>query len=234
MALMECRSFFACARYGAIVLACSALLQGCGGGGGGGSTQNSAAPPPTSAAPAANQPPTISGSPAASVQVGHAYTFVPTASDPDGDSLTFSITNKPSWATFSTSTGKLTGTPPSSGAFANVVITVSDGKGTASLAAYTITVTAAPSAGSGTGSATLSWSPPTTNSDGSTLTLSGYRIKYGTSEGDYSQVVSVTNPGIATYVVDGLSAGTYFFVVTAVDASGMESPASPSVSKTIG
>lgn len=238
MMLMEFRSFVACARYGAIVLACSALLQGCGGGGSAGaSTQDSqAATPSTPAVPAVNHAPTISGTPPLSVQAGQPYTFAPTASDADGDALTFSITNKPSWATFSTSTGKLTGTPPASGvgSFTGVIITVSDGKDSASLAPYTIAVSAAPASGSGTGSATLSWTPPTTHSDGSALNdLAEYRVKYGTAEGDYSQVITVQNPGIASYVVDGLSAGTYFFVVTAVDSQGTESPASQSVSKTI-
>lgn len=45
-----------------------------------------------------NYPPTISGSPATRVNAGSSYSFTPIASDPDDDPLTFSITNKPSWA----------------------------------------------------------------------------------------------------------------------------------------
>src|SRR5262249_41023511 len=52
----------------------------------------------------ANQPPTISGSPATTAQVGTAYSFQPTASDPDNDTLTFQIAGKPDWATFDTTT----------------------------------------------------------------------------------------------------------------------------------
>lgn len=90
-----------------------------------------------------NQPPTITGNAAISVNAGAAYNFAPVASDPDGDSLTFSIGNKPAWASFSTGTGALTGTPTASdvGTTSTIVISVSDGKGgTASLAAFDLTV----------------------------------------------------------------------------------------------
>ncbi|MHB8816021.1 MAG: putative Ig domain-containing protein, partial [Steroidobacteraceae bacterium] len=76
---------------------------------------------------------------------GQAYTFTPTTTDPSGKTLTFSITNSPSWATFSTSTGALTGSPSGSnvGSYSNIKISVSDGTNSASLAAFSITVTAA-------------------------------------------------------------------------------------------
>ena len=54
-----------------------------------------------------NRAPVMSGAPATTVDVGSAYSFRPTASDPDGNALTFSIANKPSWASFNTSTGTL-------------------------------------------------------------------------------------------------------------------------------
>ena len=57
-------------------------------------------PPFTIVVSAPNRPPVISGSPATSVTVGQAYSFTPTASDPDGQALSFSIANRPSWATF--------------------------------------------------------------------------------------------------------------------------------------
>ena len=56
-------------------------------------------------------PPTISGTPPTTVTVGAAYAFTPTASDPDGGTLTFAIANRPSWATFNATTGRLAGTP---------------------------------------------------------------------------------------------------------------------------
>ena len=63
----------------------------------------------------ANRAPTISGTPSSGVLVGAAYSFQPSASDPDGNTLTFSITNKPGWATFSTPTGRLSGTARAAG-----------------------------------------------------------------------------------------------------------------------
>jgi hypothetical protein len=165
--------------------------------------------------------------------VGQAYSFKPTAADADNDKLTFSIANKPVWANFDTSTGILSGTPTAAGFFSNISISVTDGLGSASLTTFNVTVNAAASS-STTGSATLSWTPPTERSDGSALTnLAGYKIRYGTSENELATLVTVNTAGISSYVVDNLSAGTYYFVVSAYDSTGAESQASAVVSKTI-
>ncbi|MEN8218041.1 MAG: Ig-like domain-containing protein [Pseudomonadota bacterium] len=91
---------------------------------------------------AVNDVPSISGTPAISVDEDTDYTFTPTASDVEGDTLTFSITNKPSWADFSTSTGQLSGTPENSDVDTtdNIVITVSDDTLSADLPAFNLTV----------------------------------------------------------------------------------------------
>jgi hypothetical protein len=182
---------------------------------------------------APNSAPTISGSPATSVNAGTAYNFQPSAADADGDTLMFSIQNKPSWATFSTTTGKLSGTPTSGGTHSGIVIAVSDGKGgSASLPTFSITVASAPSPTNG--AATLSWTPPTQNTDGSTLSnLAGFRVQYGTSQSSLTQTIQIANPGIATYVVTGLNSGTWYFAVKAYSSSGAESANSNVVSKTI-
>ena len=180
---------------------------------------------------AAILPPKISGTPATSVNAGTSYAFQPTASDPNGLSLTYSIANKPAWATFHSSTGALSGTPGSMdvGTFANVSISASNGSLASSLPAFTITVHPAT-----LGSATVSWQPPTLRSDGTPLTnLAGFRIYYGTSPGSYPTVISVPNPGITTYVISSLPSGTYYFVATAYDSSGSESAYSAPASKTI-
>jgi hypothetical protein len=65
------------------------------------------------------------------------------------------------------------------------------------------------------------------------LNLAGYKISYGTSPGAFTQTVTVSNGGLSTYVVDGLSAGTYYFAVTAYDSAGLESALSSAVTKTI-
>jgi hypothetical protein len=175
--------------------------------------------------------PTISGAPLTTAQAGHGYVFIPTASNPRGAPLAFSISYTPAWASFDTGTGQLSGTPAIAdiGTFANITISVNDGTTTASLAAFTITVQAGT-----TGSATLSWTVPTTRTDGVPLTtLAGFRIYYGLAPGNYPNKISVPNPGITTYVVDNLSSGTWYFVATAYDANGLESDYTSPGSKTI-
>ncbi len=74
------------------------------------------------------------------------------------------------------------------------------------------------------GTATLDWLPPLTTTDGAGLTnLAGYRIYYGTDVTKMTQRIEVDNPGMATYVIEGLTPATYYFAVTAVDANGAES-----------
>lgn len=179
----------------------------------------------------ANDPPTISGTPPTSVNANAAYNFQPAASDPDGDTLRFIITNAPAWATFNTTNGKLSGTPSAAdaGTYANIGISVTDEKETTALPAFTITV-AQPTVGN----ATLSWTPPLENTDGSTLMdLAGFRILYGTSASALNQMITVNNPGTATYVVTGLASGQWHFAVKAYSASGTESDLTPVKSKTI-
>ncbi|PLX69722.1 MAG: hypothetical protein C0603_01960 [Denitrovibrio sp.] len=89
-----------------------------------------------------NSPPTISGTPTAGIVYGNAYSFTPTSNDADGDGLTFSIANNPSWATLNPGTGALTGTPTAaeSGYYPNIVISVTDGTDTTDLTAFSIGV----------------------------------------------------------------------------------------------
>lgn len=180
---------------------------------------------------ATNSPPTISGTPATSVTEGDTYTFTPTASDADGDSLTFAVSGLPSWASFDENTGALTGTPQAAdvGVYTDVVISVSDGQEDASLPPFSITVDAI-----SLGSVTLSWTAPTQNEDGSSLTdLAGYKLYWGTTPGTYTDSVTIDNPGITTYVVENLAPGTYEFVATSFTEAGIESQYSGAATKTI-
>jgi Putative Ig domain len=170
---------------------------------------------------------TISGSPSTSDVAGQAYSFVPTSTNGAG-TLSFSITNMPAWASFSTATGALTGTPSSVqvGVYSNILISVSNGSASASLAAFSITVS--------TGSATLSWTPPTQNTNGTALTdLAGYTIYYGTSPSELTQTIQVPNPSATGYEVGNLTAGTYYFSVAAYTTVGTQSAQSSAGSKAI-
>jgi hypothetical protein len=168
-----------------------------------------------------NLPPVISGVPLPSIGVLLPYVFQPTASDPDGDTLTFSIDNRPPWATFNTSTGRLSGTPGllDIALFEDITISVSDGTTTTSLPTFSLNVLQL-----AVGSATVNWTPPTENTDGSALSdLAGYRIAYGMSPTDLSQSIVIDNPGATSYTVGNLSVGRWYFAVFAVNSRGVES-----------
>jgi hypothetical protein len=190
-------------------------------------------PPPAPPATALS----IAGTPAASVTAGSAYSFKPTVSASTG-TVTFSITGQPAWASFSTTTGALTGAPSAGavGTTGSIAIAASDGSSRAYLAPFTIQVKAvvASSPPPTTGTATLSWTEPTHNTDGSPITgLAGYHIYYGTSESNPSQRIDLTGATATTYVVQGLAPGTYYFTVVAYNDAGIDSPDSNVAAKTI-
>ena len=204
---------------------CSAalILSGCFDSTGNGivGTSTTPSPNPPSNPSSTNSAPSIAGSPGTVALVGTNWTFTPSAADADGDVLTFMIANLPSWASFDSATGQLSGAPQLGDAavYDNIVISVSDGEATTSLAPFAINV-----AQTATGSATLSWTAPTLNSDGSPLTdLAAYKIYYGLAEGSYPNQINVDNPGLTTFVVDNLPPSTYFFVTTSLNSSGVES-----------
>ncbi len=173
-------------------------------------------------------PPSISGQPLTALNAGTAYIFLPSASDTNGAKLTFSIQNKPAWATFSTSTGELTGDPSTSdiGTYKGIVISVSNGVATAALPTFSINVTQI-----STGSATISWLPPSTNTNGTSLTnLAGYKIYYGTSATSLSQSAQIASPGITSYVIENLSPGTWYFSMVSYNSANVQSSPSQVVS----
>jgi len=83
------------------------------------------------------------------------------------------------------------------------------------------------------GEASLSWDPPTTNTDGSPLTdLGGFMVYYGTSPGIYEYTTDAGNQ--LTWNVINLTEGrVFFFAVSAYDIFGNESGFSNEVSKVI-
>jgi hypothetical protein len=178
----------------------------------------------------------INGTPPTSATVAAAYSFQPTTRVPSGTTATFRIYNRPSWATFNSSTGRLYGTPTASniGTYRWVQIEAVDGQSTSWLPAYTLTVSAASTTSTSSGSATLSWIPPTENTNGSPLSnLAGYHIYYGTSQSSLSHVVNVTNPGLTAYVLSDLPAATWYFAMSSVNSSGIEGPRSAVVSHVV-
>jgi hypothetical protein len=183
-----------------------------------------------------NLTPTITGTPATTATVGTAYTFTPKANETDGDPLSFSVKNKPSWAAFSIATGTLSGTPAAAnvGTYSNIVIAASTGHAGASLAAFSITVKSSSGTTGTTGSAVLRWTAPTTNTNGSALTnLAGYHIYYGNSPSSMTTTVTVASAGTTSYTVSNLKSGTWYFAVSAYTTGGTQSAKSNVGSKTI-
>lgn len=84
------------------------------------------------------------------------------------------------------------------------------------------------------GAATVEWLAPQTATDGSTLTnLAGYRLYYGTDVTQMTQKIDIENPGVLSYMIEGLTPATYYFAVTAVNTSGKESERSNAGRKVI-
>ena len=101
--------------------------------------------------------------------------------------------------------------------------------GTGGTGSQTVTIgVTAPS-----GTATLTWNPPTKNTDGSAVTqLTGYHIFYGNAQDALTQSVAITGSSNTTYEITGLGTGTWFFAVAADAADGAQSAKSALGSKT--
>lgn len=207
-------------------------LTGCGGNAGASTSQavsTSQGATPINRSPTPSSQPTIAGIPVATAVAGQPYSFQPKVANTSG-TIRFSIAHLPVWAKFNTSTGQLSGTPDTSnvGSYPGIAINAVNGTNVVALPAFTITVAAATSKSN---TVTLSWQAPTENSDGSTLVdLTGYKLHYGSASKSYSDTIQVANGGLTTFVVQNLPSGTYFFAVTAYNASGKESSLSGEVS----
>jgi hypothetical protein len=81
------------------------------------------------------------------------------------------------------------------------------------------------------GTASLTWTPPSTNEDGTPVALTGFNIYAGSSATNLLKIGAVA-ASQTSFPVDYLSAGTYYFAVTAVGDTG-ESQFSNIESKTI-
>lgn len=213
---------------GGLVAAC----DGSEGGSGVAHTPNDPVrPDPSIPVTPVNTPPSISGFPPSRVAAGDAYEFVPWSRDVDGHRLTFAVMNKPSWATFDPTSGRLGGQPEVGdvGIYAGIVISVSDGMAGASLPEFSINVQLPQ-----VSSVTVSWVPPARNTDGTPLTdLRGYFVYYGTDSGNPAFRVDIRNPRISSAVIEELSPGIWYFFATAYNSAGLESDRSNVASKTV-
>jgi hypothetical protein len=118
-----------------------------------------------------------------------------------------------------TAGGSWTGTKPLTGTQTVTNLTAN--------ANYTLTCTRSIRA-----SASLQWTAPTRNTDGTTLTtLAGFRISYGQNATALTNTVQVGSPTTTNYIVGNLDAGTWHFGVRAYTTTGVESDLSNIVTK---
>jgi len=213
------------------------MCPGCGGGGSENSpvaqvpTPVATTPAAPTAPPSGNQAPTISGDAAKVARVGDEYSFQPNWNDADGDALTFTATNLPQWATLDAHTGYVHGTPAPSdiGSYESISITVADASHHVTSHEFSINVV-----GASTGVALVSWPAPVSKVDGSVLDdLAGFRILYGKDPADLDHSVFIANPDVHSYEFATLDSGTWYFSVVAVNAEGLEGPATMPAMKVI-
>jgi len=166
---------------------------------------------------AVNRAPSISGVPPARTGVGSLYSFKPVASDPDANALTFLIQNKPRWATFDASTGRLSGIPDTRDGgtkSTDIRIAAFDGYLKTSLPPFSIDV-AHPASASDT--VTLSWAPPTRNTDGSPVTnVQGYIIYYGLAADRLTHHLFVGSARATSAQIEDLPPATWYFALRTV------------------
>jgi hypothetical protein len=179
---------------------------------------------------------TISGTPPATATVGKEYYFVPVVHNANQAQLQFNYIARPAWSSDYRGNGAIIGTPTAPGVYPNIQIQAWDGVHFAVTAPFTITVLAAgataPSAQKG--EATLSWSKPADNTDGTPLTnLAGYVVRYGTNPAALSSQISVASANTTDVEINNLSPGNWYFEVASVNAANMQSQFSSAVSKTI-
>jgi hypothetical protein len=159
------------------------------------------------------------------------YLFQPSAADPDGDALTFTVDNLPPWATFDEKTGKISGTPEDSdiGEYESIVVTVADATHQTAAPEFSISVT-----GNGGGVATLAWEQPVSKVDGSPLDdLAGYRIMFGRNEEHLDHSIFIGDATQTHYDFSTLSSGVWYFAIIGVSANGLEGPPTPVAMKSI-
>jgi len=138
----------------------------------------------------------VGGTPTTSVTAPASYYFKPWVSAPSGSKIKFSISSKPYWATFSPTTGVLSGKvyADNVGVYKSIRITATDGKTTGVMPLFTITVAAT---GSGSGSGSGSGTTTTTLQ----LSSSSYSVAQtaGTVQVNVNRVAGSTGAVSATY-----------------------------------
>ena len=170
----------------------------------------------------------VAGSPPTTVQVGAKYQYVPSVAGAGKNALSYDITNKPAWATFTATTGEVSGSPSAAdvGTTPGVEIGVSDGTSRATVGPFNIRVTPASSNPPPGGALTIAGTPPATvvagqaysftptvtNSSGAALTFSiGNRpvwAAFNTATGQLSGTPAAANEGTFANIILSVKSAT--------------------------
>lgn len=209
-----------------VLMAVAVALGGCSGSSGAASSGDGGVidrPPPGDAPPPADDPGSQpDGEPAVTLSAADAVV---------GSGQTTTLTWRSEHVTSCSASGGWSGSQPLSGSATVGPITAST----------TFTLSCTGDAGSAMamisvatiGVVTVSWQPPTENVDGSPLVdLDGYRIYLGTTSRQYTDEVTVNDPGRTSQSLE-LSSGDYYIAMTAVDAAGNESSYSNEIVRTV-
>ncbi len=186
-----------------------------------------------------------------SVAEGALLAFTPTASDPDGDALTWSGSNLPSGAAVNATTGEFTWTPDftQAGAYTAVQIDIVDAHGSGTGDVFDITVTNTNQAPvvdpiadqTISEGGTLTVVPSATDPDGDPITWSGSNLPGGATvdpgNGTFTWVPSIGEHGVYSGVSldasDGSLTGSATFTIT-VDATNVPPVFTAISNKTMG
>ena len=195
----------------------------------GGSSSSSSDPEPPVPVPPGELD--LAGTPLATIVAGTRYCFLPSVAYNGNSAVEFTVANLPDWADYDAASGELSGQPDVGdvGTYADIRVTASAGGEQDALGPFSIEVVA-----SAPGTAELAWLAPTQRIDGSPLVdLAGYKLYWGPAEDSLCNSVTIANPSIDTFLVEGLTPAAWHFAATAFDSTGVESGFSASVSKMI-
>ncbi len=170
-------------------------------------------------APPTNQSPTITSTPITTATVAAAYAYNVNATDPDGDTLTYSLTTNPTSMTIDSTTGVINWTPTSTQiGDHDLTVEVSDGE-LLDTQSFIITVTITPTPVAVTG-VTLDQATMTLTAGGATGTIT--KTVTPANATNKNVIWSSSDEAVATVAggaVTPLTEGTTTITVTTVDGS---------------